>query len=551
MISSRGSVNGDMKEHLLSPPPPTTSPSSHRVLINADPNIDMSSPLYSRNRPPPPSFPGIVPFPPWYVTLLLVAITAFVIVCYTVPSVEQAVINDFFRTSRCRVTEIGSLPLISIVFTYVHIYAALWMTFYPLKYVGCLRLPGTNLGLGWQGIVPFKAAIMGEIAVDLMTRRLLDVEGIFRKVKPDQVAAHLTDTVHSAVQTLTDNLGHKHAPQIWASLSPTVREALCEEIGVGAPSVISEFLHHLQRPGVLLECVNVKQMLLSMLEKDDDLLNQIFIRCGAAELCFIRNAGAWMGGLFGLLQAILYIYYDAPWVLPTAGLIVGCITNWLALQMIFRPVHPVHIPIPWPRAWGFACCRPRTKPYNTVVPLYETCGKSCGIAEIVLHGLFLSRQMDVAAEYGRTISQEVLSSQALISNLLTGPKNGRVFELVHYHIQRHFDKVVTQLTPSPMSASAILGEQTMSAIQFDVTQQLLRLLPLWLTRSDVLRLLDDSLDFESELSEKLASIGSEEFESLLHPVFQEDEWKLVLMGGMLGVAIGLMQTYLINTGSCA
>ena len=37
------------------------------------------------------------------------------------------------------------------------------------------------------------------------------------------------------------------------------------------------------------------------------------------------------------------------------------------------------------------------------------------------------------------------------------------------------------------------------------------------------------------------------FERLLHPVFEPDEWKLILMGGALGVVIGLVQAYGINS----
>jgi len=33
---------------------------------------------------------------------------------------------------------------------------------------------------------------------------------------------------------------------------------------------------------------------------------------------------------------------------------------------------------------------------------------------------------------------------------------------------------------------------------------------------------------------------------LLHPVFEEDEWKLVLMGGVLGVIIGFAQIELLG-----
>ena len=46
--------------------------------------------------------------------------------------------------------EFGSIPLTSLIVTYLHIWLALHLTFYPAAYVGCLQLPGTNLGLGWQ-----------------------------------------------------------------------------------------------------------------------------------------------------------------------------------------------------------------------------------------------------------------------------------------------------------------------------------------------------------------------------------------------------------------
>ena len=55
----------------------------------------------------------------------------------------------------------ASIPLISCLFTYFHIWLALWMMFYPMRFVGVLRIPGTNVGLpGWQGIVPSKAMKM-------------------------------------------------------------------------------------------------------------------------------------------------------------------------------------------------------------------------------------------------------------------------------------------------------------------------------------------------------------------------------------------------------
>jgi uncharacterized membrane protein YheB (UPF0754 family) len=51
---------------------------------------------------------------------------------------------------------------------------------------------------------------------------------------------------------------------------------------------------------------------------------------------------------------------------------------------------------------------------------------------------------------------------------------------------------------------------------------------------------------EETLRTQMEALPSKDFEGLLHPVFQEDEWKLVVMGGALGALIGLVQAYFIN-----
>merc|ERR1719468_930037 len=37
-----------------------------------------------------------------------------------------------------------------------------------------------------------------------------------------------------------------------------------------------------------------------------------------------------------------------------------------------------------------------------------------------------------------------------------------------------------------------------------------------------------------------------EFENLLHPVFKEDEWILILLGGILGFIVGVAQVFLLS-----
>jgi len=454
----------------------------------------------------PPTFPPLIFIPKWYYCVIYVVSIVLIALLLTV--LEKPVLEDLWHTTRCKAIEVGSLPIISIVFTYVHIWLALWMTFYPLRFVGWCQIPGTNVGLGWQGIIPHKAIKMAKMAVQLMTERLLDVRELFSRLDPDAVAEQLRPTVSTLMRKIVDEVAMRHEPQVWKELPLDAKEELYEAGSEYAPQAVRELFAEMRDR--ITECFDIEHMVIDTLTKDKDLLNQIFIRCGYDELCFIRNAGAWMGFVFGVIQAIIYCFYDDHWVLPVAGLIVGCFTNYIALKIIFEPVEPI--------------------------PL-------CG-GRIVLQGLFLKRQQGVAAEYGRTLAAEVCSARNILHSFLTGPTSHVLYALAYKSMQKGVDQFAGPNTLRLIKLT--LGEHRYTKVKDDVCSAFVEHLPDCLVQIE--KYAEEVLDMENTLRTKMASLKSAEFEGLLHPIFQEDEWKLVLMGGVLGVAIGLMQTYLINTG---
>lgn len=526
---------------------------------NGEDLVDVSSALYSLGSPPPPRFPSLFVCPAPLTWFIIIFVALAVSILLFVPAVKKAVLDDYFGITVKRFFQIWSLPLIAIGFTYVHIYLALAMTFYPVSYKGCCRIPGTNLGCGWQGIVPFKSVKMAQMAVDLMTKKLINVEEIFRRINPADVRAKLSLSLQQSCAPLIDDLGKKYAASIWTALSPNVKQDIIYKMSRNTPDVVVQYLEELQKPGVLTDCLDVEHLVTDKLEKDKDLLSQIFIRCGHQELAFIRDCGAWLGGLFGITQAIIYIYYDEWWVLPTAGFIVGCITNWVALLIIFAPVDPIYIPIPWPKCWAFGCCKRSTKMYNTVCHDHvhrQTIGTKLGLAEITLHGLFTARQAEVAAEYGVVGSEHLLNARSVVHELFTGPRKQKLFDQMVSLIDRHVEKMITDLTSTKflfngtmtplIKPEAIIGKAMMFEVKNDIIAYCMEYLPVWLSNNEILILFDEQLDAKNILREKMSGIPSSQFEGTLHPVFQEDEWLLVLLGGLLGAMIGTFQEVCIN-----
>tara|TARA_Y100000310_G_scaffold159521_1_gene159089 strand:- start:477 stop:644 length:168 start_codon:yes stop_codon:yes gene_type:complete len=48
-----------------------------------------------------------------------------------------------------------------------------------------------------------------------------------------------------------------------------------------------------------------------------------------------------------------------------------------------------------------------------------------------------------------------------------------------------------------------------------------------------------------DLSERMQALSVEEFEGVLRPAYQQDEWKLIVTGAILGMVAGIAQLYLV------
>ena len=102
-------------------------------------------------------------------------------------------------------------------------------------------------------------------------------------------------------------------------------------------------------------------------------------RVGEKELRFLIDSGLFFGFLLGLVQMLVWLFYDSPWTLTLGGILVGLATNWIALKIIFEPVEPVYL----------------------------------FFGSLKLHGLFLQRQAEVSAEFAEYLTSQVLTSERM------------------------------------------------------------------------------------------------------------------------------------------
>src|ERR671928_1841044 len=104
-----------------------------------------------------------------------------------------------------------TIPLFSGAIGYATNWTGVWMLFNPLRFRG-FRLPGLAPlarllprkvqqipgvmvgGVGWQGIIPSRAAKMGSIAVDKGIAKVGNASEFYDKIDPEKLADYIVES---------------------------------------------------------------------------------------------------------------------------------------------------------------------------------------------------------------------------------------------------------------------------------------------------------------------------------------------------------------------
>lgn len=389
-----------------------------------------------------------------------------------------------------------SIPFIAGLIGWSTNWLAIKLTFLPLEFIGIRPI------WGWQGIIPSKAKKMAAISVDATISKIGTVGEIFEQIDPRVLAKYIIETVDPRVEEYVDELMLKEHATVWENLPSSVRQMVYERVRKSAPDLVDNLVDDLSEN--IEELLEIKEMVINQLAEDKVLLNRIFLECGDKEFRFIINSGAWLGFLFGIAQMAVWYFFKNWWILPVAGLIVGYATNWIALNVIFRPLNPVKI-------LGFE-----------------------------LQGLFLKRQKAVAESFCSIITHEILTIGNIINAILNGPHAERAKNLVKKHIKPIVDdtagisKPLTQIAFGPKGFAQLKHQVGEKAIE--ISAQAFK---------DPVFNNDRAEAVENIMRERMEALSSEEFQDLLRPCFQEDEIKLILIGAALGFGAGLAQLFFV------
>ncbi|MBL1079963.1 DUF445 domain-containing protein [Nocardia sp. 2] len=388
-----------------------------------------------------------------------------------------------------------SIPVVAALIGWITKIVAVEMLMRPLHFVG---IPPY---LGWQGVVPRASARMATIAVDLMFTKLIDPQEMIDRIDVTELTTRLRQPLDAAVDHMVREMMMRHQPRLWVNMPPLAQRALIERVQEGMPQLIEEIVLDLRTN--IDQVMDLRGMAIDTLVNDKALLVEMVRRVGRNELRFIVRSGLIFGTVLGLVQMLVWAFTHNPLLMPAFGGFTGLVTDWLALQMIFRPVKPF------------------------------------GLGPFRWQGMFHRRRENVCADYADLIANEIFTPAKILEAVLEGERADRLASLLAHRMRVFVDGQAGPAKPLVM----LVAKDAVTALETEAVTYVLDYIRTAATLFDKQAI--ESLDMQSLVVEKTRLLTDDEYEGLLRPAFKQDEWKLVAIGAVLGFLVGELQVQLI------
>ncbi len=360
------------------------------------------------------------------------------------------------------------------------------------------EIPGIMQGgIGWQGIVPARAAKMGSISVDKAISKLGTPSEFFQQLEPEKMAEHIVTVFEPEIPSIVDRTMRREHPGLWSDLPERAKQAVYARVQQQLPDIVHQVTDDI---GLYIDqLLDPKLMVVDHFERHPALVNRIFRDIGKKELRLMVNFGFLFGFLFGIPVAIITHFVSWWWLLPVLGVIVGWTTNLLGMYVIFEPVH-----------------ERRIGPFK-------------------LHGLFLRRQNEVAEVYAKIIADEVVTLENIGNFLLYGPRGDRTRQMLEEAMGPAIDRAAG---PARAAVRVAVGTREYDNIRESVAQE---------AADHTLTGFSDP-EFSRRQSEQMRELVAQrtkelppgDFVEMLRSAIKEDEWMLYLHGAVMGLAGGFI-----------
>jgi len=418
-----------------------------------------------------------------------------------------------------------TIPPVTAFVTWIHVWMALKMLFYPIKFWG-IRIPHFPFfglpGLGWQGIVPRKAGKISGVIVDQTLSKLGSLDEFFQAMEPDQMAEFITKTVDKNLEDLIDEIMVERSEALWRSLPFAVKRRIYAQAHQMLPSIMQSLVNDLTVH--VEDLVDMRQMIVNKMESDRRLMVNMFLKVGQKEIDFIWHISALIGLVFGIIQMFIFLFVPQHWTVPFFAAIWGLLTNWIAIWMVFNPVEPRFI-----RYFKLFSIKGSFLFIKLEKPHWD---------RFRWQGGFMKRQDEVSEVFAEIVVRDLVTLENIMNEMMFGARSGQTRELMKSHLYEILDTPVVRTSLRMSLGRREFGKLKNTIIDKSILATMVPLRDPKLNESRANKIFGLFRD-------RIRALSPSEFQNLLRPAFREDELTLIILGGLTGFLAGWLHLVLV------
>lgn len=391
-----------------------------------------------------------------------------------------------------------SMPLVAAFVGWSTKIVAMEMIYRPLEFKG--------IGpIGWQGIIPRRAGKVGSTTIELLTANLLKPEELLSRIDAKEAVEVLREPLSASINDIARDVAEEIRPGLWDSLPEAGRQAILNRIHSQAPRITEKMLNEMQSD--LSRFVDLQFLAVTTLVRNKEKLNKLMRGLSDDAMAFVRRSGIYFGLIIGTAQMFVWAIFKLPWIMPAFGFGIGLISDYIALNMLFRPIKPT-------KYLGF----------------------------IKFQGLLHAQREKITADYARILSEDLFAPDILFDGILKGPGADKLFAMIAREVEAAIDNEIGGWTGTVVKFA--VGTSKYNALKDRVVDLVVERLPA--TLLDAQDYAMSKIDLEQTIIEKMNQLTNEEYESILRPVFKDDEPLMVAIGAILGGCVGELQVLMIE-----
>jgi uncharacterized membrane protein YheB (UPF0754 family) len=363
--------------------------------------------------------------------------------------------------------------------------------------------PRKIAGITIQGVLPKHQEHFARMLAGIISSEFVSVGDLVAELDTPEVADRIEAMVRETAPLVVDALRQATPEAQRAMITDAVAQMAIDQIVQQARGRSSELVAAARARAE--ETIDLNALITEKIVGwGAQGLEEVLYDVSKKELDFIEYYGAIFGFFLGLFQWLV-LQLLGNIALPIVGGLVGTVTNWLAIQMLFYPREPTRY-----------------------------------LGLITYQGMFPRGQERISKKMGEIAARDLIVPSEIFGELVQKMVPAQITET---HIEAAETALRDHAPQLFQMADALVPESGRPAVRARVAE--LAQSRLKGAQEDVVELAEKSLDVHKMMAQQVGALDKTQFEQLLRGLFEREEIYLIIYGGILGVAIGGLQLLLV------